>query len=309
MVGDDGGTSGIGRRAIAMLLRERVDWTVILLAGSSPRVDELKALPGAGERLAIVDADLANLGSVGQACEEVARLLGGCRIDALALNAGIQTVGGDQMSADGLELSFAVNCLAHFLIVERLKRLMRPGGGIVTTSSEVHDRDAFCLMGIGRATRQDPLELADPARSQAHIASLVARGEARYCASKLLNLMHVRHRARVARHQRGCLQLERGARYGDRARPRLAPAARLEVRHAAARADPSRCAGVGPVSRRSRAAHSPRRMWRRCWTNMWTAGCRGRGRAGRTIRPRSRGRWRWHALLGRFVESRVARSR
>jgi len=64
--------------------------------GLGPRrlVDELKALPGAGERLAIVDADLASLGSVGQACEEVARLLGGCRIDALALNAGIQTVGG-----------------------------------------------------------------------------------------------------------------------------------------------------------------------------------------------------------------------
>src|SRR5262249_16187248 len=36
----------------------------------------------------------------------------------------------------------------------------------------------------------------DPARSQAHMVSLVERGEARYCASKLLNLMHVRHLAR-----------------------------------------------------------------------------------------------------------------
>jgi NAD(P)-dependent dehydrogenase (short-subunit alcohol dehydrogenase family) len=65
--------------------------------------------PGAGERLAVVDADLASLNSVGRACEEVVRLLGGCRIDALALNAGIRTVSGDQASADGLELTFAVD--------------------------------------------------------------------------------------------------------------------------------------------------------------------------------------------------------
>jgi NAD(P)-dependent dehydrogenase (short-subunit alcohol dehydrogenase family) len=60
----------------------------------------------------------------------------------------------------------------------------------------VHNPDAFCLVGIGRATWQDPLELADPARSQANIIGIVERGEARYCASKLLNLMHVRHLAR-----------------------------------------------------------------------------------------------------------------
>src|SRR5262249_43232012 len=149
------------------------NFTVILLARSSPRVDELRAWQGAGERLAIVDVDLASLGSVDRACGKVLRLLGGCRIDALVLNAGIQTVGGDQVSADGLELTFAVNFLAHFLIAERLKGWLRPGARIITTSSEVHDPDAFCLMGIGRATWQDPLELADPVRSQAHITDIV----------------------------------------------------------------------------------------------------------------------------------------
>jgi NAD(P)-dependent dehydrogenase (short-subunit alcohol dehydrogenase family) len=71
-------------------------------------------LPGAGERLVIVDTDLASLGSVDRACEEVVRLLGGRRIDAVVLNAGIQTVTGDQASTNGLELTFAVNFLAHF---------------------------------------------------------------------------------------------------------------------------------------------------------------------------------------------------
>lgn len=190
-----GGTSGIGRGALRRLLSERANWTVILLARPSPRVDELKSLPGAGKRLAVIDADLASLGSVDQACDQVVSLLGQRQIDALALNAGIQTVRGDQSSADGLELAFAVNFLAHFLIVERLKELLGPGGRIVMTSSEVHDPDAFCLMGIGRATWQDPLVLADPARSQEHVVSVVDRGEARYCASKLLSLMHARHLA------------------------------------------------------------------------------------------------------------------
>jgi NAD(P)-dependent dehydrogenase (short-subunit alcohol dehydrogenase family) len=191
-----GGTSGIGRRALQRLLDERPNWSVVLLARPSPRLEELRALPGAANRLAVVDADLARLASVDHACEEVVHLLGSRPIDAMALNAGIQTVTGDLASADGLELALAVNFLAHFLIVERLKGLLRPGGRIVMTSSEVHDPDVFCLMGIGRATWQDPLILADPVRSQEHVPSIVDRGEARYCASKLLGLMHVRHLAR-----------------------------------------------------------------------------------------------------------------
>jgi len=190
-----GGTSGIGRSALRTLLSERGSWSVILLARPSPRVEALRALMGAGQRLVIVDADLASLGSVDRACDEVVRLLGPRPIDALALNAGVQTVTGDVASADGLELAFAVNFLAHFLIAERLKGRLRPGGSIVMTTSEVHDPDVFCLLGIGRATWQDPLVLADPAHSQEHVVSIVDRGEARYCASKLLILMYARHLA------------------------------------------------------------------------------------------------------------------
>jgi NAD(P)-dependent dehydrogenase (short-subunit alcohol dehydrogenase family) len=191
-----GGTSGIGRRALERLLAERTGWHVILIARPSPRLDAVGALPGAEGRLTVVTADLASLRSVDRACAEVARLVENRGIDALALNAALQTVSGDVASVDGLELAFAVNFLAPFLIVERLMGLMRKGGRIVITSSEVHDPDAFCLVGIGRATWQDPLVLADPERAQDHIASVVDRGEARYSASKLLNLMHVRHLAR-----------------------------------------------------------------------------------------------------------------
>ena len=189
-----GGTSGIGRRVVERLLIEQPQWTIVILARPSPRADELQA-SSHPKRLTLIDTDLASLSSTDRACDEVLRRLDLQGIDALALNAGVQIVSDNASSVDGIELSFAVNFLAHFLIVERLKWHMRTAGRIVTTSSEVHDLDAFCLMGIGRARWQDPIALADPVRSQDHIASIVDRGEARYCASKLLNIMHARHLA------------------------------------------------------------------------------------------------------------------
>jgi NAD(P)-dependent dehydrogenase (short-subunit alcohol dehydrogenase family) len=191
-----GGTSGIGRRVVEQLLAEYPDWAIILLARLTARSRELEGIRGR-ERLTVIGMDLASLTSVDRACDDVIRSLGSHRIDALALNAGIQTVSNDAASADGLELTFAVNFLAHFLIVERLKAHMRSDGRIVCTTSEVHDPEAFCLVGIGRATWQDPMLLADPVQAQQSIISNVDRREARYCASKLLNLMHVRHMARA----------------------------------------------------------------------------------------------------------------
>ena len=192
-----GGTSGIGRHALEQLLQSP-DWRVLLLARPSPRTVELEARYAASGRLEIVPVDLASLASVAQACEAVSRR--GASIDALALNAGIQELGGHQISGDGLELTFAVNHLAHFAIACALLGRMPPGARVVITASEVHDPDAFCMVGIARAVWQDPLELADVALSQAHLPAGTERGEARYSASKLLNVMHARMLAAEHRH-------------------------------------------------------------------------------------------------------------
>ncbi len=194
-----GGTSGIGRRVVERMLAERAEWRVVLLARESPRSDELRTLAGA-ERLQTVAVDLASLVSVDRACDEVLRLLGAAKIDGLGLNAGMQAIGGDEVSEDGYELSFAVNHLAHFAIAERLIGRVRSGGRVVITASEVHDPDVFCLVGQRRAYWQDPAELADARRSQRDIEAGVERGEARYCASKLMNVMHARLLAREAPH-------------------------------------------------------------------------------------------------------------
>jgi protochlorophyllide reductase len=191
-----GGTSGFGRRAVEHLLHTRPEWRVILLARDASRAAGLAAQ--AGGRVRLVQADLASLESVDHACDDVVRLVGRDGFHALSLNAGVQGVGADSASHDGYELTFAVNHLAHYAIAGRLLPHLVPRGRVVITGSEVHDPDAFCLMGIARATWQDPTELADARRSQMHMPAGVERGEARYSASKLLNVMHARLLAREA---------------------------------------------------------------------------------------------------------------
>lgn len=185
-----GGSSGIGRRALEQLFDEHADWRVLLLARPSERTADLETRYAASGRLEIVPADLASLESVDHACDEVLRRLNG-GIDTLALNAGTH-LREDKVSSDGYELTFAVNHLAHFLITQRLVGSVRPGGRVVVTASEAHDPDVFCLIGVTRSLWQDPFELADASLSQNHLPPGAARGEARYSASKVLNVMHAR---------------------------------------------------------------------------------------------------------------------
>lgn len=144
-----GGTSGFGRRAVERLLRTRAQWRIILLARDRQRAVDLSA--HARGRVRIVPADLSSLESIDRACDEVVSLLGRDRFHALSLNAGIQGVGADAVSQDGYELTFAVNHLAHYAVACRLMPHMQPRGRVVITASEVHDPDAFCLMGIARS--------------------------------------------------------------------------------------------------------------------------------------------------------------
>lgn len=192
-----GGSRGFGRRMVERLLSEHDDWRVILLARASPHLSELKAAIADPSRISVVETDLASLASVTESIHDIELLLQGQPIDAVLLNAGVQIVEGDRTSPDGLEMTFAVNHLAHFLLADSLAPHIKTGGRLIFTSSEVHDPDAFCLIGIARATWQSPDTLADSARSQMDQPEGVERGEARYSASKLLNLMSARHFAAI----------------------------------------------------------------------------------------------------------------
>ena len=184
-----GGTRGLGRAVVNRVIA-LPGWRIILFARGGNALADLATTPA--NRVDVVAADLADLHSVERACRVVRGMLADSDITALALNAGVQSARKDSVSADGFELHFAVNHLAHVLIADQLAPHMTPGGRIVITTSGLHDPWAFCVVPISRTRWQDPTELADAELSQARMRGDVNRAEARYCASKLCNVMHAR---------------------------------------------------------------------------------------------------------------------
>lgn len=185
-----GGTRGLGLRTIEMVLA-RPDWRVIIIGRNyvpSPEIERLGK-----DRVDFVHGDLADLAAVNAACDQIIAKVGPGGIAALSLNAGLNSTIHADVSKDGYEIHFAVNHLAHVLIADRLVPYVEAEGRVVITSSVTHDPDAFCLIGIERAQWQDPVIFADPHKSQDYVTTGdLDRGEARYSASKLCNVMHAR---------------------------------------------------------------------------------------------------------------------
>jgi NAD(P)-dependent dehydrogenase (short-subunit alcohol dehydrogenase family) len=88
-------------------------------------VDELESIEGIGEAVLY----LADLSSIEETKRMTAELLEKEeRLDVLVNNAGVGTGGGDrELSADGYELTFAVNYLAPYVLSRLLLPLLRAG--------------------------------------------------------------------------------------------------------------------------------------------------------------------------------------
>jgi NAD(P)-dependent dehydrogenase (short-subunit alcohol dehydrogenase family) len=61
------------------------------------------------------------------------------RIDALVLNAGLIRADVDAGTVDGYEPTFAVNHLAHYLLLRLLLDRLADGARVVQTTSGTHD--------------------------------------------------------------------------------------------------------------------------------------------------------------------------
>ncbi|MFL5781541.1 MAG: SDR family oxidoreductase [Thermoleophilaceae bacterium] len=126
-----GASSGIGAAGAVELAR--LGATVVPVGRDERRLAEVARKVG-GEGLR---ADLASLAGVRRLADE---LLERCeRIDVLVNNAGVMP-GRRRLTADGLELTFAVNHLAPFLLTNLLLDHLRESAParVVTTSSVAH---------------------------------------------------------------------------------------------------------------------------------------------------------------------------
>ena len=130
-----GGNGGIGEATVRGLAA--LGATVLLAARDRARGEEARRrCPGAVQ---VVELDLASLASV-RACAAAVGAAHG-RLDVIVCNAGVWSR-RRRTTADGFELTFGVNHLGHFLLVDQLLDLLRASaaGRIVIVSSNEHRR-------------------------------------------------------------------------------------------------------------------------------------------------------------------------
>ena len=171
-----GGTSGLGAVAAKIILRSA---DRRLLLGSRGGI-----ISGAET----VSVDLASLASVRHFSEEVVRRLEGSFIDVLILNAGVNLPTDEQRTIDGFETTFAVNHLAHYLILRNLSPHLAVGARVVVTTSDTHDPK---INRLAPPVGVDAKRLARP-EPGADRDGPFKRGFRAYSTSKLCNLLMVR---------------------------------------------------------------------------------------------------------------------
>jgi NAD(P)-dependent dehydrogenase (short-subunit alcohol dehydrogenase family) len=88
-----------------------------------------------GAMIEPVECDLASLKSVRRAADEIAALR--MPFDVVIGNAGVMACPQGK-TADGFERQFGTNHLGHFVLVNRLASMIKPGGRVVVLSSAGH---------------------------------------------------------------------------------------------------------------------------------------------------------------------------
>ncbi len=124
--------------------------------------DPVRSQAANGGGLELAELDLASLASV-RACAD-ALLSVGKPFDLVIANAGVMACPKSQTS-DGFETQFGVNHLGHFVLVNRIASLMRPGSRLVNLSSAGH--------------RFSDVDLDDPNFERTPYAEFVAYGRSK----------------------------------------------------------------------------------------------------------------------------------
>jgi NAD(P)-dependent dehydrogenase (short-subunit alcohol dehydrogenase family) len=105
------------------------------LAKAKAATAPVRADAANGGGLELVELDLASLASA-RACAD-ALIADGGRFDLVIANAGVMACPFGK-TADGFETQFGTNHLGHFVLVNRIAGLMKPGSRLVNLSSAGH---------------------------------------------------------------------------------------------------------------------------------------------------------------------------
>lgn len=182
-----GGSSGLGL-ASACALAKNHDNHLILASRKPGNAAEIVQQASGNPHVEAVRLDLGSLDNVRQFVRDIKqRALP--PLYAIVCNAGITLATGTRYSADGHELTFAVNHLGHFLLVNELLPLLTRPGRIINVSSGTHIPDHRLARRmqtpVPRYTNARALALGDEAPE----ADRLSNNPLRYTTSKLCNVL------------------------------------------------------------------------------------------------------------------------
>jgi light-dependent protochlorophyllide reductase len=173
-----GASAGLGLECARSLLASDPSWHIVLAVRDTGRGAEAVQQIGYPDRCTVLEMDLASLRSVRSFAEDF-RGRGLPPLRTIVCNAGVQVVSGTERTADGVEMTFGVNHLGHFALVQALLADLAHPARIVIVSSGTHDPAKFTGMPSPQYTRA--ADLASAADS--------AEGRRRYTTSKLCNVL------------------------------------------------------------------------------------------------------------------------
>jgi NAD(P)-dependent dehydrogenase (short-subunit alcohol dehydrogenase family) len=167
-----GGTAGFG--AVAAKRISDTPNTKLILGARDTKNSSIDVLP----------LDLELLSNVRSFVQALTAKLDGTKIDILILNAGAQFGNTRQRTEDGFESTFAINHLAHYLLLKLLTTSLAKNATVVITTSDVHDPK---MNPLG-PKKLDPETLAHPnGKGNGFIPGFRA-----YSSSKLCDLLTAR---------------------------------------------------------------------------------------------------------------------
>jgi NAD(P)-dependent dehydrogenase (short-subunit alcohol dehydrogenase family) len=175
-----GATSGLGLECARALLGSEPSWHVVLPVRDIDRGAAAVEQLDAPRRCTVMPMDLASLASVRAFTDDV-RAAALPPLHAIVCNAGVQVVSGTKRTEDGIEMTFGVNHLGHFALVQGLLDTLTPPARILVVSSGTHDPGKHTGMPDPHYT--SAADLAHPRAEES------ADGRRRYTTSKLCNLL------------------------------------------------------------------------------------------------------------------------
>ena len=191
-----GATSGMGLKTARRLIAAGADHLITGTRKSGTDAALRRAIPK--DKLTVLDLDLLSLASSKDFAAAVLQTLEhrGERLSGIICNAGLQMIGPKTMTKDGVEATFAVNFLSHFLIVNALLSNLVAGGKVVTIGSGTHNPDDPVAKAGGFRGAAFPGAAAVAQGDLGTCGTEVELGQDRYATSKLCCILFAREMAR-----------------------------------------------------------------------------------------------------------------